>query len=300
MLRAQDDATPTTRVIPSITSIIDRYDGFIVDGFGTLHYGSDPAQGSSEALHLLVELGKAVVVVVNSSDDHGAARAALADRGVRLPDRAELISSSGLAYELLSGASDHPYETPGTACLMVGRRFGSAIDPYLPYSYVDDPMHADFVLISGIDPKADEFERQRQTLTIARLRDLPMICTNPDMVVLETDWLGRGPGSLARSYERSGGQVHWIGKPHAVIYRNALRRMGLPADRVVAIGDDIDVDIAGSLEIGVDTLLLTAGAHYDHFRNAISPVDFLACLDQLRDADRNRHLPQWLASAFRV
>lgn len=294
------EASPVTRVTNSIAPIIERYEGFIIDGFGTLHHGSDPALGSSEAMQRLLAQGKQVVVVVNSSRDHEAARTALARRGVMLDEAIPLISSSGLAREILTGQKAQPYEALGQACLAIDRRIEGSIFPRLPYTYVEDPLTADFILLCGIGTEAVDFELQRQVLAIARLRKLPMVCTNPDTLVLESEWLGRGPGSLAKDYEHSGGRVHWIGKPHPVIYLEALERLGLSADKVVAIGDDIDFDILGSKEIGVDTVLVAAGAHYDHFRGASAKIDYLNRLDQLLDADRHRRAPQWLAAAFKV
>ena len=38
-------------------------------------------------------------------------------------------------------------------------------------------------------------------------------------------------------------QVHLLGKPDPVIYEQALKLLGLPADQVLAVGDSVEHDI---------------------------------------------------------
>lgn len=43
-------------------------------------------------------------------------------------------------------------------------------------------------------------------------------------------------------------------KPEGLIFRTALEEMGLPASRVVHVGDSPKADIAGAIEVGLDTI----------------------------------------------
>src|SRR6185437_8177781 len=88
---------------------------------------------------------------------------------------------------------------------------------------------------------------------------LPMICCNPDFEVLRGDDRELCAGALARRYGELGGEVHYHGKPHAPIYAQSLKRLGL-ADprRVLAVGDALRTDVAGAAAVGMDAVLITS------------------------------------------
>jgi ribonucleotide monophosphatase NagD (HAD superfamily) len=54
-----------------------------------------------------------------------------------------------------------------------------------------------------------------------------------------------------------------LGKPHAPIFRKALERSG--TRDMVMIGDQLETDIYGAVEFGLDAVLVNTGiAHPDH------------------------------------
>ena len=79
-----------------------------------------------------------------------------------------------------------------------------------------------------------------------------------------------GAGRIAALYRELGGQVREIGKPHPLIYRVAVDRLGLSdTDRVVCIGDSPAHDIRGGRGAGFKTALVRTGLH------ANEPLDLL-------------------------
>ena len=52
-----------------------------------------------------------------------------------------------------------------------------------------------------------------------------------------------------------------IGKPTAAYFETALRDLGLPADQVAMVGDDIHNDIAGGQAVGLKTILVKTGMY---------------------------------------
>ena len=42
-------------------------------------------------------------------------------------------------------------------------------------------------------------------------------------------------------------QVHLLGKPDPVIYKQALKMLDLPSEQVLAIGDSVEHDIKGQV-----------------------------------------------------
>jgi putative hydrolase of the HAD superfamily len=70
-----------------------------------------------------------------------------------------------------------------------------------------------------------------------------------------------------------------VRKPDARIFRAALDRLGVPAERTVMVGDNLEADIVGARRVGMRTILLTRpGAK----RLAASPTPDLQ-IDSLRE-----------------
>ena len=90
---------------------------------------------------------------------------------------------------------------------------------------------------------------------------LPMICANPDLVVMRAGVRLLCAGTLAAWYGEQGGQVRSLGKPHPAIYGTALAMMGARRDRVLAIGDSLHTDIAGAAGAGLDSVWVLGGIH---------------------------------------
>jgi HAD superfamily hydrolase (TIGR01459 family) len=116
-----------------------------------------------------------------------------------------------------------------------------------------------------------------------RMRALPMICANPDIVVERGDQLVYCAGAIADLYAAAGGSVVYAGKPHRPIYEQALRiaeaaRGQSPAhERVLAIGDSVRTDLKGAVAFGIDCLFVTAGIHAEELGARDNPdADALA------------------------
>lgn len=62
-----------------------------------------------------------------------------------------------------------------------------------------------------------------------------------------------------------------VGKPSAMFYNLALEELGLPAEQVVMIGDDIENDVGGAQALGLTGILVKTGKYRPHVV-AQSPV----------------------------
>jgi ribonucleotide monophosphatase NagD (HAD superfamily) len=98
------------------------------------------------------------------------------------------------------------------------------------------------------------------------------------------------PGAFARLFESLGGEVHYIGKPHAPIFAAALAALGQPpTSRVLVIGDSLDHDILGGNRAGMATALIASGVH----EAALAAGDDLAAAVRRLAAD-DAHRPRWV------
>lgn len=86
------------------------------------------------------------------------------------------------------------------------------------------------------------------------------IGTNPDKTFPTPDGLVPGAGAILAALQAATGKTPTIiGKPEPAIYQIALRRLKLPADKVLVVGDRPETDIVGAQRIGCRTALVLSG-----------------------------------------
>jgi len=80
-------------------------------------------------------------------------------------------------------------------------------------------------------------------------------------------------GALAERYRALGGDVRSLGKPDPGIYQPVLQRLGLPPDRILAVGDALHTDIAGAQGVGISTCWILSGIHGAELRGSGGQFD---------------------------
>jgi ribonucleotide monophosphatase NagD (HAD superfamily) len=162
---------------------------------------------------------------------------------------------------------------------------------------VSAPDEATFVFLTGIDPTEAALRRAEQVMSRALGLGLPVVCTNPDRVVIEGQRHVDGPGAFAERYAAAGGDVRYVGKPQPAIFRRALELLALPGKAVVMVGDSLDHDIAGGATCGIDGALVISGVHREAFAGARDRLAVARAADRLI-GDRFAR-PRWLLESFR-
>ena len=86
------------------------------------------------------------------------------------------------------------------------------------------------------------------------------IGTNPDKTLPIPGGLAPGAGAIIAAVQAATDCVPVvIGKPDPKMYLLALKRMGLQASEVMAVGDRLETDIAGGQRIGCKAGLVLSG-----------------------------------------
>jgi HAD superfamily hydrolase (TIGR01459 family) len=281
--------TATALAIPGLHIIADNFDHVLLDQWGTLHEGKSIFPAARNCVMRLRSAGKRVLVLSNSGKRAASNRQRLAALGLP-PDTYDGVLSSGeVAWTGLRTQIRAPFVGLGRICFLIARNSDRSIVEGLDLGVTTEIGDADFVLLAGLDDAACEPELWRERLTKAAQRRLPMLCANPDLMMFGATGLLPAPGALARFYERLGGEVAYVGKPHAPIFAAALDRLDNPYPRrVLMIGDSIDHDIAGARAAGMLTLLLSAGVHGGALVNM---PDQAAAIRSLAGADAR--MPHW-------
>jgi HAD superfamily hydrolase (TIGR01459 family) len=250
--------------LSDIGPLIERYDGFLIDQWGVLHDGRTAYPGALDALKELRACGKKVVIISNSGRRSASNVATMEGLGFPRALWDDLVSAGEDAWRNLKmmppGRRPHVIDKDGERGLLVGLNLMPAADV----------GNADFLLTLGVDePDLAAYDRR---LGEALRRDLLMVCANPDHWRFGPDGaLLPASGALADRYEQMGGRVRRHGKPYGPIYETCLASLGLPKERVVAIGDSVPHDVVGAKGIGVATALITGGVHAEELSDGPEP-----------------------------
>jgi HAD superfamily hydrolase (TIGR01459 family) len=252
----------TIPVIPGLGAIAADYDGYIIDVWGVLYDGGAAFPGAADCLKRLKAGGKRIVVLSNSPRRGRVVGDRLAEIGIDADHYDHVLTSGEEAHQHLLTRRDPWYAALGRRCFETGRGRFSTVLKGLDLESVDTLDAAEFVFNAGTEGELDQVADYADMLAAAARRGLPMVCANPDAVVIHGGQRMVCAGALAAAYERLGGQVRYHGKPHAPIYRTVFDLLGLSdLRRVLAIGDGLPTDIAGAAEVGIDSLLIAGGIH---------------------------------------
>jgi HAD superfamily hydrolase (TIGR01450 family) len=85
--------------------------------------------------------------------------------------------------------------------------------------------------------------------------------TNTDATLPTERGLAPGNGSLVAAVATAAGRGPDVvaGKPESPLYELCAQRLGITVDRVLAVGDRLDTDIAGAVAAGMSSLLVLTG-----------------------------------------
>ncbi|SMH57545.1 TIGR01459 family HAD-type hydrolase [Azospirillum agricola] len=285
--------------LSGIASVIDRYDGFILDLWGVLHDGERAYPGVPDCLDRMKAAGKILCLLSNAPRRTAGVIAKLDGMGLGRDRYHHVMTSGEAAYEALRDRDDPWHAALGRRLYHIGPERDTDVFEGLGYSVAATPDEADFVMNTGIVVFGETLADYQPQLDACRRANLPMICANPDLIVMVGPQMVICAGTLAARYEEMGGEVRQHGKPHAPVYDRCLKLMGLgDKRRILAVGDSLRTDVAGANAAGLDVALVTAGIHQEElggaaWGEAVDPVTLRAI------ADASGHVPTYAIPSLR-
>lgn len=235
-------------------TLAERYDAIICDLDGVVYRGPTAVPGAVEALEMC---GLPVLYATNNASRTPAEVAAhLRDLGLTCPDEAVVTSSQAGAW-VLSQQLDH-----GAAVLAVGGPgVAAAVAEYgLRPVQPDDAAGVDVAaVLQGYGPHVRAQDLAEAAYAIQR--GARWVATNTDATLPTDRGIAPGNGSLVGAVRLAVGRDpdEVAGKPHPPLYLLSLARLGVAPERVLAVGDRLETDIAGAVATGIDSLLVLTG-----------------------------------------
>jgi HAD superfamily hydrolase (TIGR01459 family) len=285
------------RVVGGIGEIAGRYDALILDLWGVLHDGTAPYPGVLDALERLNAAGKRLCVLSNAPRRSHEVVARVTEIGI--PERLyrNLVSSGEETWQRLKHRDDAFHSALGRRCYHIGPPRDNGMLQGLDLERAGSIAEGDFILNTGPWGWEETADNYAARLAEARARDLPMVCANPDLVVLHKGRAMICAGTLAEQYEALGGRVAWHGKPFGAVYESCFSLLGNPdRRRILAIGDSLRTDVAGANRAGIDVLLVAGGIHAEEFGLHEGELPDRARLTEAIAASGQK--PTWVAPRF--
>ena len=260
----------------TVSPRIRPYDHVLLDLDGCVWVGDDACEGAVDAVAALRDAGASVLFLTND------VRHAPEDFVRKLwrlgfqASLAEVVTVGAALQYRLSGRE------PGTAFVVGSQALvdhvaaaGLRIVNRTPFA-----PRADVVVVGGHD--AFDYDELR-TATQAVLRGAELVGATRDATFPMPDGPWPGTGAVLAAVEAAAGRGAdlVVGKPEPAMYEAARDRLG--PGRMLAIGDLLDVDVAGARRAGIDSALVLTGGTSREQADAADPrptmvADSLAAL----------------------
>ena len=223
--------------------------GFLIDMDGVIYRGGELIPGADRFIRELIDLELPFFFLTNNSQR---TRRDVATKLCRLgiPATESHIFTCAMATARFLAS-----QKPGGTAYVIGE--GGLLHALHQngYSIVDhDP---DYVVVG--EGRAVTYEMVETAIRMV-LGGAKLIATNLDPTCPTQAGLRPGCGSIVAMLETATGRKAFsVGKPSAVMMRAARKELGLDASRTTMIGDTMETDILGGVQLGYRTILVLSG-----------------------------------------
>lgn len=225
-----------------------RWDALLIDIDGVLHVGADPIDGALEAIELIRRRGLPFRLVTNTTSRSRRLVVQRLNRmGFELDDR-DVLTPASLAVDL---------------CRSRGLEHVAL--------HVAPALEEDLAALGGAggdDVQAVIVGDLGRGFTWDRLNQIFIQLRNgAELIALQRNrfWesehglvLDAGPFVVALEYAAQT-EALVTGKPSPAFFAQALEQLGVGANHAVMIGDDVEADVGGAIDAGLDGVLVRTG-----------------------------------------
>ena len=260
----------------NIDQLIERYSVLLFDSYGVLAGSTGTFPGAVELINHLNRIQKPYFILTNDASALPGTRSdKYAAFGLTVsPDK--IITSGSLlkSYFRVKGLQ-------GSRCVVLGTEDSARYAEEAGAVVVGPQDEFDTVVIG--DQSGFPFVKTVDAVMTALFRRLDrhehtnLVMPNPDLIYPEGDGFGMASASVGLIFEAALNLRYpdrpdlcftRLGKPHSAIFEEAHRRAGTPLIRdLVMIGDQLETDIRGAIDFGIDSVLVDTGITNADARN---------------------------------
>jgi NagD protein len=258
--------------------------GYLIDMDGVIYRGTHLIPGADRFIHKLREADVPFLFLTNNSQ-----------RTRR--DMATKLQRLGIAAEekhvftcAMATARFLAQQKPGGTAFVIGE--GGLLTALHNNGYAIVDKDPDYVVVG--EGRTFNFEIMEAALGMI-LGGAKLVATNLDPNCPTQGGLRPGCGAIVAMLESaSGAKAFSAGKPSPIMLRGARKELGLTTDQTVVIGDTMETDILGGVQLGFKTILVLSGGtcREDLPRYTYRPDRIVDSIADLRHEDLVRDWPQ--------
>jgi len=227
--------------------------GILFDIDGVLYVGKDVVPGAIEAVQRMRAKGIPMRFITNTTtESHAGLHAKLKALGFDVPE-AEILSAPQAAVIAL-----RRMKTP--RCLFV-------VDDRVRGDFAEfriDENFPDVVVVGDIGDQWN-YSLLNRLFTLVR-KGTHLIALHKNRFWQTDKGLQMDIGAFVAGIEyATGKRATVMGKPSPAFFEVAIHELGLPKHEVAIVGDDIDSDIGGGQESGIQGILVTTGKYREEY-----------------------------------
>lgn len=291
----------TVEFCDGFAPIANQFDGFILDLWGVIHNGVEAFPWAVECMAEIRKLDRPVTILSNAPRRVPTVIAKLRELGIDDDLYDHVLTSGEESWLSMKNRTDVWYSRLGNVAYHMGQG-GPDKDSDMRQelnntTFTEDLNEAEFILLTGTTDASHQISDYEKELQQAAARKLPMICANPDLVVVRGNNCEICAGALAEHYESLGGTVKYHGKPYESVYRTCCELMDLPMDaKVVGVGDSLKTDVHGAKNAGLTSAFIAGGIYAEPMEIEPGEMPTREAFD--KTASAYEHLPNFVMPYF--
>ncbi len=224
--------------------------GFLIDMDGVIYRGTENIPGAVEFVNYLIEKNIPFSFLTNNSQrTRRDIVAKLQPLGFNVQEKHIYTSANATAYYL-------DKQKPGGTAYVIGE--GGLLTALNEIGYAVVEKDPDFVVIG--EGRTLSFESLEKAVSLVS-KGAKLIGTNTDPnCPTQNGDIRPGCGAILKLVEEASGKEGLcVGKPNPVIFRAARKELDLRTAETVMIGDTMETDILGGVQLGYQTILVLTG-----------------------------------------
>jgi NagD protein len=260
--------------------------GYLIDMDGVLYRGNELISGADNFIQQLRKRQIPFRLLTNNSQRTRRDMVAkLARMGIEVEDE-HVYTSAMATARFLAG------QKPNGTAFVIGE--GGLLTALHQNGYAVVDHDPDYVVVG--EGRTFSLELIEAAVRMVA-RGAKLVATNLDPNCPTPDGLRPGCGAMVAMLESATGiRAFSVGKPSPVMMRAARKEMGLATDETAIIGDTMETDILGGVQLGYHTVLVLSGgtAAQDLARYAYRPDVVVASLAEFAELlEESDWRPPW-------
>jgi NagD protein len=224
--------------------------GYLIDMDGVIYRGSQMIPGAIEFIEQLMQTGTPFLFLTNNSARSPKDFVTKLDHaGLKVPWKNIYTAGMCTADFLIR-------QQPNCSAYVIGE--GGLNVALEAAGIAFDSTHPDFVVVG--EGRLLNYESVELAVRLLA-KGSRLVATNPDTWCPTESGPRPGTGAYVALLESaSGKKAYYLGKPNPFMFLMARQRLGLHTAETIMIGDTMETDIRGAVEIGIQSYLVLTGS----------------------------------------